>query len=143
MALLVGHVASGVNITGGNESGTGSALGVAAVVVLRSCHLRAEGKGYAFLPVLTARDVFVHYVGIDGCAFRSLEEGHRVEFEEIQGPRSPQTTSVRAVRAGHAIEAVGRLAWCWHNSHRRTGWLPGPGPGCAPQRGQGRKQHGS
>jgi cold shock protein len=76
---------------------------VADVVVLCSCQLRAEGKCYRFIARADGPDVFVHYLGIDGYAFRSLEEGHHVVFEEIQGPRSPQTTSVRAARAGHAI----------------------------------------
>lgn len=50
-----------------------------------SCAL--PGRATAFIVRADGPDVFVHYLGIDGYASRSLEEGHRVEFEETQGPR--------------------------------------------------------
>jgi cold shock CspA family protein len=49
-----------------------------------SCAL--AGKGYGFIARAGGPDVFVHYLGIDCYGFRSLEDGHWVEFEEIQGP---------------------------------------------------------
>jgi cold shock protein len=58
---------------------------------------RLQGKGYSFIARADGPDVFVHYLGIDGYGFRSLEEGHQLAFEETQGPESPLTTSVRAV----------------------------------------------
>ena len=64
---------------------------------------RLRERGYGFIARAEGPDVFVHYLGIDGYGFRSLEEGHQVAFEETQGPKSRQATSVRAVRAGHAI----------------------------------------
>jgi cold shock CspA family protein len=51
-----------------------------------SCALAGKGCGF-FIVRSDGPDVFVHYLGIDGYGFRSLEEGHRVEFEETQGPR--------------------------------------------------------
>jgi CspA family cold shock protein len=42
------------------------------------------------------RDVFVHYSGIEGYGFRSLEENQHVEFEVTQGQRGLQATHVRA-----------------------------------------------
>jgi len=60
---------------------------VAADVVLRSCQLRAAVKGCGFIARADGPDVFVHYLGIDGYGFRSLEAAHPVEFEETQAPR--------------------------------------------------------
>jgi CspA family cold shock protein len=38
--------------------------------------------------------VFVHYSAIQGNGYRNLEEGQRVEFEVVQGPKGLQAASV-------------------------------------------------
>ena len=53
-------------------------------------------KGYGFISRADGPDVFVHYSGIDGHGFRSLEENQHVEFEVTQGPKGLQATHVRA-----------------------------------------------
>ncbi len=39
-------------------------------------------------------DVFVHYSAIVGDGYRTLQEGDRVEFEIVQGPKGPQAANV-------------------------------------------------
>jgi cold shock protein len=38
--------------------------------------------------------VFVHYSGIVGDGYRTLQEGDRVSFELVQGPKGPQAANV-------------------------------------------------
>ena len=54
-------------------------------------------KGYGFIAVDGARDVFVHYSAIKADGYRSLEQGQRVEFEITQSDRGPQAEEVRAL----------------------------------------------
>ena len=54
-------------------------------------------KGYGFIAVDGGRDVFVHFSAIQMDAYRSLEEGQRVEFDIEQSDRGPQASAVRAV----------------------------------------------
>ena len=54
-------------------------------------------KGYGFIAVDEAADVFVHYSAIQMDGYRTLEEGQRVEFEISQGQKGPQADSVRTV----------------------------------------------
>ncbi|NPA92724.1 MAG: cold-shock protein [Chloroflexi bacterium] len=51
-------------------------------------------KGYGFITPDEGRDVFVHYSGIRGTGYRSLEEGQRVEFEVVDTPKGPQAQDV-------------------------------------------------
>lgn len=54
-------------------------------------------KGFGFITREGQDDVFVHYSGIRGEGFRSLEEGQKVEFEVAQGERGPQAQDVVAL----------------------------------------------
>jgi cold shock protein len=55
----------------------------------------SDEKGYGFIrPDDGGQDVFVHYSGIEGSGFRSLEEGERVTYEVTQGRRGPQAINV-------------------------------------------------
>ncbi|ASK63378.1 cold-shock protein [Virgibacillus phasianinus] len=51
-------------------------------------------KGYGFIQVEDADDVFVHYSAIQEEGFKSLEEGQAVSFEIIEGERGPQAANV-------------------------------------------------
>jgi CspA family cold shock protein len=53
-----------------------------------------SGKGYGFIAREGGEDVFVHYSSIQGDGFRNLEEGQRVEFNIVQGPKGLQAASV-------------------------------------------------
>ncbi len=57
-------------------------------------------KGYGFIHQETGEDIFVHFSGIEGKGFRTLEEGEPVEFEVESGPKGPQATKVRRTGAG-------------------------------------------
>lgn len=54
-------------------------------------------KGFGFITVEGAEDVFVHYSNIAGDGFRSLEEGQKVEFEVGPGRKGPEALNVVVV----------------------------------------------
>ncbi len=56
-------------------------------------------KGWGFLTPddkskTAGKDVFVHYSGIVGGGYKSLDEGDKVEFEVIDGPKGKQAAEV-------------------------------------------------
>jgi len=54
-----------------------------------------QEKGYGFItPDGGNEDLFVHYTGIVGEGFRSLEEGDRVTFEATRGKKGMQAENV-------------------------------------------------
>ena len=52
------------------------------------------GKGFGFISREGGDDVFVHHSAILAEGYRSLEEGQRVEFAVVQGPKGLQAASV-------------------------------------------------
>ena len=55
------------------------------------------GKGYGFIEREGGEDVFVHYTSIIGDGFRNLEEGMRVEFSVVEGPKGLQADQVSII----------------------------------------------
>ncbi len=51
-------------------------------------------KGYGFIEANDGQDVFVHFTGIQGEGFKTLDEGQSVSFEIIEGNRGPQASNV-------------------------------------------------
>lgn len=51
-------------------------------------------KGFGFIEVEGGADVFVHFSAIQGDGYKTLEEGQRVTFDIIQGPKGPQAANV-------------------------------------------------
>src|SRR5258706_4926429 len=51
-------------------------------------------KGYGFIGCDGGPDIFVHYTGIVGEGYKTLNEGDAVEFEIVQGPKGPQAANV-------------------------------------------------
>ena len=55
-------------------------------------------KGYGFItPDDGGKDLFVHFSGIEGDGYKSLNEGQKVEYEATQGQKGPQASKVRPV----------------------------------------------
>lgn len=51
-------------------------------------------KGFGFIEVEGENDVFVHFSAINQEGYKSLDEGQSVEFEVVEGDRSPQAANV-------------------------------------------------
>ncbi|WP_119070360.1 cold-shock protein [Rubrobacter indicoceani] len=55
----------------------------------------SDEKGYGFIsPDDGGEDLFVHYTGIEGGGFKTLEEGSRVSYEASQGKKGMQAVNV-------------------------------------------------
>jgi CspA family cold shock protein len=54
-------------------------------------------KGFGFITREQGSDLFVHYTGISGEGYRSLEEGMRVEFTVAEGQKGLQAKEVTIV----------------------------------------------
>lgn len=54
-----------------------------------------NSKGYGFIAQENGPDVFVHYSGISGNGYKSLNEGDKVSFEIEQGKKGPAAVNVR------------------------------------------------
>lgn len=51
-------------------------------------------KGFGFISRESGADVFVHFSAIQIDGFKTLEEGQRVRFDIVDGPRGPQAANV-------------------------------------------------
>ena len=51
-------------------------------------------KGFGFIERQDGDDVFVHFSGIAGEGYKSLEEGQNVDFEIVNGDRGEQAANV-------------------------------------------------
>lgn len=53
-----------------------------------------ESKGFGFIEQEGGKDVFVHYSAIGGTGFKTLNEGDKVQFEIVDGPKGPAAANV-------------------------------------------------
>ncbi|AAU92245.1 MULTISPECIES: cold-shock protein [Methylococcus] len=56
-----------------------------------------ETKGYGFIQRESGADLFVHFRSILGEGFKTLKEGQRVSFVEVQGAKGPQADQVSVI----------------------------------------------
>ncbi len=53
-----------------------------------------DAKGYGFIAQKNGSDLFVHHSGIKSEGFKTLEEGAKVVFDVVDGPKGPAATNV-------------------------------------------------
>ena len=56
-----------------------------------------DSKGFGFISRENGPDVFVHFRAIQGTGFRTLQEGQKVSFEVVKGPKGLQASNVVTV----------------------------------------------
>ncbi len=54
-------------------------------------------KGYGFIERENGDDVFVHFSAINIEGYKTLNEGQKVSFEIVDGPKGKQASNVTAV----------------------------------------------
>jgi CspA family cold shock protein len=58
----------------------------------------SDQKGYGFIGRQGGDDLFVHISAIAGPGFRSLEQGQRVQFDIVKGPKGKQAGNVQVLQ---------------------------------------------
>lgn len=53
-----------------------------------------DAKGFGFIEQDGGQDVFVHHTAIQSQGFKTLEEGARVSFEVVDGPKGLAASNV-------------------------------------------------
>jgi cold shock protein len=57
-----------------------------------------EGKGFGFIsPDDGSKDVFVHFSAIQSSGFKKLDEGQKVQFDTVDGPKGLNASNVMPV----------------------------------------------
>ena len=56
-----------------------------------------DAKGFGFItPEGGGDDVFAHFSAIQSQGFKTLQEGQRVSFDMVSGPKGQQAANIRA-----------------------------------------------
>jgi CspA family cold shock protein len=55
-------------------------------------------KGFGFIKTESTDDIFIHYSGIKGEGYRTIEEGQEVEFTIKQGKKGPEASDLIVVQ---------------------------------------------
>ncbi|WP_411682801.1 cold-shock protein [Clostridium thailandense] len=54
-------------------------------------------KGFGFITGEDGKDVFAHFSQIKSDGYKSLEEGQKVSFDVVKGPKGPQAENITAI----------------------------------------------
>jgi len=53
-----------------------------------------DAKGFGFIEQDGGQEIFVHHTAIQAQGFKSLDEGARVSFDVVDGPKGPAAANV-------------------------------------------------
>jgi CspA family cold shock protein len=56
-----------------------------------------DAKGFGFITQEAGEDLFVHFRAIQGTGFKSLQEGQKVTFQVVKGPKGLQADQVQVL----------------------------------------------
>jgi CspA family cold shock protein len=51
-------------------------------------------KGFGFITGEDGKDVFAHFSQINSDGYKSLDEGQKVSFDVVEGPKGPQAENI-------------------------------------------------
>ncbi len=51
-------------------------------------------KGFGFITGEDGNDVFAHFSQINSGGFKTLEEGQKVSYDVVKGPKGPQAENI-------------------------------------------------
>lgn len=51
-------------------------------------------KGFGFITGEDGKDVFAHFSQINTDGYKSLEEGQKVSYDVVKGPKGPQAENI-------------------------------------------------
>ncbi len=56
-----------------------------------------DAKGFGFIEQENGNDLFVHFSAIKSEGFKSIQEGARVTFDVVDGPKGPAADNVEMI----------------------------------------------
>ncbi|SHH80744.1 cold-shock protein [Clostridium grantii] len=54
-------------------------------------------KGFGFITTDEGNDVFAHFSQIQKDGYKTLEEGEKVSFDVVSGPKGPQAENIATI----------------------------------------------